>query len=73
MLARRGRQLFQADGAEREVGQGRGPSRRGDRTAWLWGSLMEQGPGRGWTWESKQSRAEATALTCSPGCPAGPG
>ena len=53
----------------------------GGRASWLWSLLVE--PGRvGWrprtgrgagAREGEEGRAEAAALTCSPGCPVGPG
>lgn len=80
-LGRRGLQPFQADVAGGEVGSGGGPSGMGGRASWLWSLLVE--PGRvGWrpragrgtgAREDEEGGAEAAALTCSPGCPVGPG
>lgn len=80
-LGRRGLQPFQADVAGGEVGSGGGPRGMGGRASWLWSLLVE--PGRvGWrprtgsgagAREGEEGGAEAAALTCSPGCPVGPG
>lgn len=77
---RRGLQLFQADAAGGEVGSALGPQQDGRQSRLALGLTHGMGPreearGRqGWSGGgSKQGRAEAAALTCSPGCPAGPG
>lgn len=79
MLGRHALQLLQADVAGGEVGCGGGPSRMEGRTAWLrarsWSRAQGGGQGQAGAgvWDSKQGGTEAFSLTCSPGCPAGPG
>lgn len=79
MLGRHALQLFQAHVAGGEVGGVGAPAGWDTEPpgsgAYSWsrargGGQRQAGAG---VWDSKQGGAEAVALTCSPGCPAGPG
>lgn len=74
------RQLWRRGGGEGSGRLGLGPQQDGRQSRLALGLTHGLGPreeGRGGQGleriESEEGRAEAAALTCSPGCPAGPG